>query len=90
MAPSPGHSKVSLTAASTVQSIATSFESLFNVPSTSRILDTHLVIMPVTWEQIVMIAMDEAVIDKGSMAESRSQSDSKGAAIYLRVTEWSA
>ena len=73
MAPSPGRSKVSFTAASTVQTITSSFESLPNVLSTFHTFDAHLVMMLVTWEQIVMIAMDEAVIDKGSMARSLSE-----------------
>ncbi len=68
MDPSPGGSKVSFTAASTVQSITNSFEILSSVMSTFRTFNTHLVMMVATWEQIVMIAIDEAVIDKGSMA----------------------
>ena len=73
MAPSPGRSKVSFTAASTLRNITNSFENFSSVLSTLRTFDTHLVIMLATWEKIVMLAMDEVVIGKGSVAGSLSQ-----------------
>ena len=73
MAPSSGRSKVSFTAASTVQNITSSFQSLSSGLSTLRTFDTNLVMMLATWEKIVILAMDEAVIGKGSVAGSLSQ-----------------
>jgi hypothetical protein len=73
MAPSPGRSKVSFTAASTLQNITNSFENFSSVLSTLRTFDTHLVMMLATWEKIVMLAMDEVVIGKRSVAGSLSQ-----------------
>lgn len=66
-------SNVSETAANTADTVPTSFARLLRVLSTLRMFDTSLVTIPVTWEKMVMMAMDEAVIDSGPMALSDSR-----------------